>query len=76
VARSGGALGGRGKAGAAAGMSSSRRLAMIGLDAADLDFIRSSSATLPNLSRVLAGGALHRLRSPADLLPGSVWPTF
>jgi predicted AlkP superfamily phosphohydrolase/phosphomutase len=57
-------------------MSSSRRLAMIGLDAADLDFIRSSSATLPNLSRVLAGGALHRLRSPADLLPGAVWPTF
>lgn len=57
-------------------MSSSRRLAMIGLDAADLDFIQSASATLPNLSRVLAGGALHRLRSPADLLPGAVWPTF
>jgi predicted AlkP superfamily phosphohydrolase/phosphomutase len=57
-------------------MSSSRRLAMFGLDAADLGFIQAAPGALPNLSRILAGGALHRLRSPADLLPGSVWPTF
>ena len=57
-------------------MTSSRRLAMIGLDAADLGFIQAASGVLPILSRVLADGALHRLRSPADLLPGAVWPTF
>jgi len=49
---------------------------MIGLDAADLGFIRSQSSALPNLGRVLAGGKVHTLRSPADLLTGSVWPTF
>jgi predicted AlkP superfamily phosphohydrolase/phosphomutase len=57
-------------------MSSPDRLAMIGLDAADLGLIRSASGTLPNLTRVLAGGTLHTIRSPADLLTGSVWPTF
>jgi predicted AlkP superfamily phosphohydrolase/phosphomutase len=57
-------------------MSSPRRLAMIGLDAADLGFIRSNSSELPNLRRVLAESALHTVRSPADLLTGSVWPTF
>jgi predicted AlkP superfamily phosphohydrolase/phosphomutase len=49
---------------------------MIGLDAADLGLIRSRSSTLPNMSRVLASGPVHTLRSPADLLTGSVWPTF
>ncbi len=49
---------------------------MIGLDAADLGLIQSSSGDLPNLRRVLARGALHTIRSPADLLTGSVWPTF
>ena len=49
---------------------------MIGLDAADLGSIRSWASRLPNLSRVLASGSLHTLRSPADVLTGSVWPTF
>ena len=57
-------------------MSFSGRLAMIGLDAADLGLIRSASSTLPNLTRALSGGTLHTIRSPADLLTGSVWPTF
>lgn len=57
-------------------MSPPRRLAMIGLDAADLGFIQSCSSELPNLRGVLTRGALHKLRSPADLLTGSVWPTF
>ena len=57
-------------------MSLSKRIAMIGLDAADLGLIRSWSSTLPNLRRVLASGPVHTLRSPADLLTGSVWPTF
>ncbi|HEX9303667.1 MAG TPA: alkaline phosphatase family protein [Thermoanaerobaculia bacterium] len=57
-------------------MSLSNRIAMIGLDAADLGLIRSSSSTLPNMRRVLASGPIHTLRSPADILTGSVWPTF
>ena len=57
-------------------MSPPLRLAMIGLDAADLGFIRSFSSELPNLRRVLGRSALHTLRSTADLLTGSVWPTF
>lgn len=57
-------------------MSFPERLAMIGLDAADLGFIQSASPSLPNLGRVLASRPVQRLRSPADLLPGAVWPTF
>jgi predicted AlkP superfamily phosphohydrolase/phosphomutase len=57
-------------------VSSSGRIAMIGLDAADLGLIRSAAGTLPNLTRVLAGGTFHTLHSPADMLTGSVWPTF
>jgi len=49
---------------------------MIGLDAADLGLIRSAASTLPNLASALAGGTLHTIRSTADLLTGSVWPTF
>ena len=54
----------------------SGRLAMIGLDAADLGLIRANLGVLPNLARTLASGTLHTLRSTADLLTGSVWPTF
>ena len=57
-------------------MTSANRLAMIGLDAADLGLIRANLETLPNLARILADGTLHTLRSTADLLTGSVWPTF
>jgi predicted AlkP superfamily phosphohydrolase/phosphomutase len=49
---------------------------MIGLDAAELGFIRADLTSLPNLRRVLERGTLHPLRSPADRLTGSVWPTF
>jgi predicted AlkP superfamily phosphohydrolase/phosphomutase len=53
------------------------RVIMIGLDAADLDFIRASQMSLPNLRRLLETGALQRLRSrSAELFPASVWPTF
>ncbi len=53
-----------------------KRIAMIGLDAGDLDFIQSSLSSLPNLRRGLASGKLNRLQSTADLLTGSIWPTF
>ena len=52
------------------------KLAMIGIDAGELSFIRSAISSLPNFRRVLDTGVLRRLRSPADLMPGSVWPTF
>src|SRR5688572_16944682 len=52
------------------------KVAMIGLDAAELDFIRRHLHALPRLRRVLELGALHRLASTAGALTGSVWPTF
>ena len=52
------------------------KLAMIGFDAADVDYIRSQLPSLPNFRRAFDSGLSRRLRSPADLLPGSVWPTF
>lgn len=52
------------------------RVAMIGLDAGDLDFIQSNLHALPNLQRALGRGTVSRLTSTADLLTGSVWPTF
>lgn len=53
-----------------------RRLALVGLDAADLDFIRAASSALPTLHRLVTGGGVGSLRSPAAVLPGAVWPTF
>lgn len=49
---------------------------MIGVDAAELSFIRSSTSALPTFRRLLGAGRVRRLRSTADLLTGSVWPTF
>lgn len=57
-------------------MPTARRLAMLGLDAAELDFIRAHPSRLPTLHDLLARGTLRRLGSPAGLLPGAVWPTF
>ena len=66
----------RRRKGGEAGVSQVPRIAMIGLDAADFGFIESAVDSLPNLRRVLGGGTVQRLRSPADVLTGSVWPTF
>ena len=51
-------------------------LAMIGVDAADLDFIRANLAALPNFRRALDTGITRKLQSTAGALTGSVWPTF
>ncbi|MFL5538914.1 MAG: alkaline phosphatase family protein [Longimicrobiaceae bacterium] len=53
-----------------------KRIAMIGLDAAELELVRAHRRQLPTLARALETGVLTRLRSPAGLLAGSVWPTF
>lgn len=52
------------------------RIAMIGLDAAELSLVQAHRGQLPHLSRLLDAGTVHRLRSTAGLLAGSVWPTF
>ncbi len=52
------------------------RVAMIGIDAAELSFIEASPSSFPNLSRALKRGVARRLRSTAGELAGSVWPTF
>lgn len=50
------------------------RLAMIGLDAAELTFVRQHADALPVLSRLLANA--RPIESSAARLAGSVWPTF
>ena len=49
---------------------------MIGVDAGDVEFIESCGPTLPTLHRILGSGVRFRLDSTADVLTGSVWPTF
>src|SRR5947209_5193916 len=49
---------------------------MIGLDAAELSFVREHAAALPVLSRLLAQSPPRVLASTASHLAGSVWPTF
>lgn len=55
---------------------STARLAMIGLDAAELSFIQQHARDLPVLTRLLAEGTPTKLESTAAKLAGSVWPTF
>jgi predicted AlkP superfamily phosphohydrolase/phosphomutase len=56
--------------------TSNPRLALIGLDACDLELVLAHRARLPHLDALLGAGALHRLETPSRLLTGSVWPTF
>ncbi len=59
-------------------MTNDSRMLMLGLDAADYDIVRSliGAGRLPNLAGLLRRGVTGRLRSPADLFAGGVWPTF
>ncbi len=51
---------------------------MLGLDAADPDVIQDlvGQGRLPVLARLIGSGVFGRLKSPADLYAGGVWPTF
>jgi len=51
------------------------KLLAIGLDASDLDFIRSRAAQLPTLQRLLDTKLLFLLAAP-KALSGAVWPSF
>jgi predicted AlkP superfamily phosphohydrolase/phosphomutase len=52
------------------------KIALVGIDAGDLNFIRSNISSLPNLRQTLQTGVVTTLHSTAHLLTGSVWPTF
>ncbi len=49
---------------------------MIGIDAAEITYIRENLHHLPNLRRVLASGVTFDICSDARFLPGSIWPSF
>lgn len=52
------------------------RVLMIAVDAAELSFIRASLTSLPTFRRLLTEGALFPLRSSAEHIAASVWPTM
>jgi predicted AlkP superfamily phosphohydrolase/phosphomutase len=49
---------------------------MIGVDAAEISYIRENLYCLPNFRRALDRGTMTELTSQAALIPGSVWPSF
>jgi predicted AlkP superfamily phosphohydrolase/phosphomutase len=51
-------------------------VALIGVDAAELNYIRAHLADLPNFRRALDDGRMVELRSQFEALPGSVWLSF
>ncbi len=55
-----------------------RRVLVVGLDSAEPSLIEEwmNDGTLPNLQRLRSRGVYGRLKSSADWLPGSPWPTF
>jgi predicted AlkP superfamily phosphohydrolase/phosphomutase len=52
------------------------KIAMIGIDGGDLKFIREFLGHLPNFRWLIEAGQCRGLETTADILPGSVWPTF
>ena len=72
--------GGAGTPGESDSVSANRRnpVLLIGLDAAEIGLIERGIAdgTLTNLARLRARGAFGRLRSTADWLVGTPWPSF
>jgi len=55
-----------------------RRVLLIGLDAAEPELVErwTADGTLPHLATLRQDGAYGRIRSSADWLVGSPWPTF
>lgn len=49
---------------------------MLGFDAAEFSYIAAHLPSLPNFRRALSAGVFRRLDSPAQWMPGSVWPSF
>ncbi|HWR50988.1 MAG TPA: alkaline phosphatase family protein [Bryobacteraceae bacterium] len=57
------------------GYTQGSRVLMLGIDAGDVNIIRSSLDTLPRLRQLFADGPVSKLQSSAALT-SSVWPTF
>jgi predicted AlkP superfamily phosphohydrolase/phosphomutase len=55
-------------------VSVSPKVLLIGLDAADCDYIEANLARLPNIAGFLGGRGLHRLN--LEPLSGAVWSSF
>jgi predicted AlkP superfamily phosphohydrolase/phosphomutase len=53
-----------------------RKVAMIGVDAAELSFVQQHLDNLPNFARLLTSDAGCEISSTVDYLPGSIWPSF
>jgi predicted AlkP superfamily phosphohydrolase/phosphomutase len=55
-----------------------KRVLLIALDSAEPSLVEKwmKDSTLPNLKRFCSQGAYGRLKSSADWLPASAWPTF
>ena len=56
--------------------SGGEKVVVIGLDSVDVDYVRDHLAELPSLRRLFDEGVVRRLDSPANVMSGSVWPTF
>ena len=52
------------------------RILMLGVDAAELSFIRGALPSLPTFRRLLDQGTLFPLRSTAEFMSASVWPSM
>jgi predicted AlkP superfamily phosphohydrolase/phosphomutase len=52
------------------------KVALIGVDAAEISYIRENLSALPNFRNVLEHGWLSDLHSQAGLITGCVWPCF
>ena len=59
-------------------MSHDARVLMLGLDATECDLVLelADRGTMPTMARLLGNGAFGRLRTPANLYAGGVWPSF
>lgn len=57
-------------------MTARPRVFMLGVDAAELSFIRAALPSLPTFARLLDEGALLGLRSTAEHVSASVWPSM
>ena len=49
---------------------------MLGLDSADIEHLQSYLPVLTNLRQLVSAGQLFQLRTTAETLDASVWPTF
>jgi len=53
-----------------------RRLLLLGVDAAEVSFVQRALPSLPTFRRLLDEGTLRPLRSTAEHLSASVWPSL